>query len=124
MHLVTMQEAEAHLRIDSDAETSWLKVFIPAVSDAVAAWLKDSWRLYVLSGAEDSHGVLIPATDDYGKPIIRPVVKAAVLLELAQQYRFRDGSDAPRVAAHEGHGYVLGAGATALLAPLRRSTVA
>lgn len=124
MELVTMQEAEAHLRIDNDAETSWLKVFIPAISQGVATWLKESWRLYEPSGVEDSQGNPIPAQDSQGEYFVRPVVKAAVLIELAQAFRFRDGSGAAAVPAHAGHGYVLGAGATSLLSALRRSTVA
>lgn len=123
MNLVTLQEAEAHLRLDNDAETSWLSVFIPVVSGAVAAWLKDSSRLYVPSGLEDSQGNPIPAEDSEGTKFVDPVVKGAVLIELAQQFRFRDGSGAAAVPSHWGHGYVLGAGATSMLSGLRRGTV-
>lgn len=123
MNLVTLQEAEAHLRLDNDAETSWLSVFIPVVSGAVATWLKDPWRLYVPSGFEDSQGNPIPAEDSEGTKFVDPVVKGAVLIELAQQFRFRDGSGAAAVPSHAGHGYVLGAGATSMLSALRRSTV-
>lgn len=123
MNLVSLQEAEAHLRLDNDAETSWLSVFIPVVSGAVAAWLKDSWRLYVPSDFVDSQGNPIPAEDSQGVKFVDPVVKGAVLIELAQQFRFRDGSGAAAVPSHAGHGYVLGAGATSMLSGLRRSTV-
>lgn len=123
MNLVSLQEAEAHLRIDNDAETPWLSVFIPVVSGAVAAWLKDSWRLYQPSGFEDSQGNPIPAEDSEGAKFVDPVVKGAVLIELAQQFRFRDGSGAAAVPSHAGHGYVLGAGATSMLSGMRRSTV-
>lgn len=122
MNLVSLQEAEAHLRLDNDAETSWLSVFIPVVSGAVATWLKDSWRLYVPSGFEDSQGNPIPAEDSEGTKFVDPVVKGAVLIELAQQFRFRDGSGAAAVPSHAGHGYVLGAGATSMLSGMRRST--
>lgn len=124
MNLVSLQEAEAHLRLDSDAHTSWLSVFIPVVSGAVATWLKDEWRLYVPSGFVDSQGVPIPEQDSQGVPFVNPVVKGAVLIEIAQQFRFRDGSGAAAVPSHWGHGYVLGAGATSMLSGLRRSTVA
>jgi hypothetical protein len=127
--LVTRQEARDHLRIDNDADNSWLDIFIPAISDAVVRWLKNDWRAYEL--ILDSNGdVLVDSNDepyiveDSNGPVVKPVVKAAVLVELAQQYRFRDGSGAAAVPPHWGHGYVLGAGATSLLTALRKSTVA
>lgn len=128
--LVTIEQARAHIRIDTVADDPWLEVMIPAVSDAVMSWLKDYWRAYVLAvdsaGAvvKDSAGDPIVFFDSSGDPIVLPRVRAAVLVELAQQYRFRDGSDAAAVPSHWGHGYVLGAGATSLLASSRKSTVA
>lgn len=124
MKLVTYEQASDHLRLDTDAEMAWVNDAIEDVSDAVATWLKDSWRLYMPSGFEDSQGNPIPAEDSQGNPIVRPVVRRAVLIELAQQFRFRDGSGAAAVPAHWGHGYVLGAGATSMLSGLRRSTLA
>lgn len=121
--MVTLAEAKAHIRVDSDADDFWFAMMIPAISQSVLKWLKDEWRAYELSGDVDSHGTPIPLEDSHG-PIVKPMVKAAVLVELAQQYRFRDGSDAAAVPAHWGHGYTLGAGATSLLTPLRKSTVA
>lgn len=128
MNLITIAEASAHLRLDSTADNPWLDMWIPAVSEAVATWLKESWRLYmVYEGPDgpllDSNGDPILVLDSNGDPEPRPVVKAAVLVELAQQYRFRDGSGAQAVPSHAGHGYVLGAGATSLLNALRKSTV-
>lgn len=123
MEFVTIEEARSHIRVDTLADDPWFETWIPVVEAAVKSWLKDSWRLYVPSGVEDSNGDPIPAEDSNGL-IVQPMVKAAVLIELAQQYRFRDGSDAAAVPSHWGHGYVLGAGATSLLAGLRRSTVA
>lgn len=128
--LVGTQDARDHLRLDNDADNSWLMMWIPAISQAVLTWLKDEWRAYVLMVDEsgnvliDSNGDPIPELDGEGEPIIKPLVSAAVLVELAQQYRFRDGSGAAAVPSHAGHGYVLGAGATSLLNGLRKSTVA
>lgn len=128
--LVTLTEAKGHLRCDSDADDAWLNIFIPAISQAVIAWLKDDWRAYEPElgsdgePLEDSNGdyvyLLLDSDGDY---IPKAMVKAAVLVELGQQYRFRDGSGAYSVPAHWGHGYTLGAGATALLTPLRKTTV-
>ena len=127
--LVTIEQARIHLRTDSDADDSWLEMMIPAISGAVLSWLKQDWRAYVLvtdaSGVVivDSNDEPIPFEDSNG-PVVKPVVMAAVLVEIGQQYRFRDGSEAAAVPSHWGHGYVLGAGATSLLAALRKSTVA
>jgi len=127
--LVTIDEARQHLRLDADsgdgADDAWLETFIPAVSEAVSLWVKDDARLYVPELDSAGDVVLDPA----GEPIpaepltIRPVVKAAVLLELASQYRYREGEGDNVVPADAGYGYVLSKGATALLTSLRRSTV-
>lgn len=130
MQLVTPAQAREQIRIDTSADDAWLSIFIPAISQAVLTWLKEEWRLYEVAldsngqPIVDSAGDPYPALDSSGDPIVRPIVQAAVLVELAQQYRFRDGSDAQAVPSHWGHGYVLGAGATSLLAGLRKSTVA
>lgn len=127
--LVTLEQARLHLRTDTDADDAWLAMMIPAISGAVLSWLKEDWRAYVLltdaGGAIilDSNGDPIPLEDSNGFTV-KPVVSAAVLVELGQQYRFRDGSEAASVPSHWGHGYVLGAGATSLLSALRKSTVA
>lgn len=130
--LVTIEEARAHLRLD-DPDSSggpddlWLSIFIPAISEAVLGWLKDEWRAYV--AAVDSNGDVL--TDSNGDPIpAEPLVakwsvKAAVLVELGSQFRFREGEGRDNtVPADAGHGYVLNKASTALLAPLRKSTVA
>lgn len=128
--LVTIEEARAQLRID-DVDSNggpddvWLTIWMPAISEAVANWLKDEWRLYVAevdSGGivEDSNGDPVPAIP----LVVRPVVKAATLIEIERQYRFRGGESEADVQSHEGHGYTLGKGATALLSSLRKSTVA
>jgi hypothetical protein len=128
--LVTLDQAKMHLRVDSDDEDLWIQVFISAISGAVIAWLKDEWRAYVIAVDADGNHLLDSAGDPYPLPdangdfTVKPMVVAAVLVELSQQYRFRDGSGAAAVLSHWGHGYTLGAGATSLLTPLRKSTVA
>lgn len=127
---VTRDDAREQMRIDSDADDRWLAIWIPAVSASVAAWLKQEWRLYVLQRdsdgelVRDSAGRPVPAEDSDGEPVLHPAVIAATLLELASQYRFREGEGDNVVPADAGHGYVLSKAATAQLVPLRRTTVA
>lgn len=124
--LVTAAEAKIHLRLDTGtADDTWLAIFIPAISEAVLGWLKDSWRAYVPE--EDSNGIV---TDSNGDPIpaeplvARWSVKAAVLLELANVYRNREGEGTDNVvSADAGYGYVLNKASTALLTPLRKPTL-
>lgn len=129
--LITFAEAYEHLRLDYDsdgsADDAWLTVFIPAISEAVSLWLKVESRLYVPE--VDSAGD--PILDSAGDPVpaipltARPVVKAAVLIELGSAYRFREGEGKDNVVPDAaGWGYVLNKTSTALLAPLRRSTLA
>lgn len=135
LELVTAEEARHQLRLDepgSDGgpDDGWLAIWIPVVSEAVASWLKDEWRLYVSArdseGAIvlDSGGVPVPETDSGGTPVVHPLVRGAALIELASLYRFREGEGDNRVEAHEGYGYVLSKTATALLSGRRKSTVA
>ncbi|WP_185750039.1 head-tail connector protein [Stenotrophomonas sp. 278] len=126
---VTVEQARQQLRIDGDADDAWLVIWIPAVSGAVAGWLKDRWRPYQLQldsngdPLRDSDGDLVLLVDSNGDPIAQPAVIGATLVELASQYRYREGEGDNTVPADAGHGYVLSRAATALLAPLRRSTV-
>lgn len=129
LELVTVDEAIQQFRGDEDADADWLAVFIPAVSEAVRAWLKDDWRLYLPS--RDSSGAIIMdddgnpvPTEESGGPVVHPTVKAAVLIEIASQFRFREGEGDNSVEAHQGHGYTLSKTATALLNGLRKTTVA
>jgi len=127
---VTPEDVREQLRIDSEADDRWLAIWIPAVSASVAAWLKQEWRLYVLQRdsngdvVTDSSGVPLPVLDSDDLPVLQPTVIAATLLELASQYRYREGEGDNAVPADAGHGYVLSRAATAQLAPLRRTTVA
>lgn len=131
LELVTLEEARDHLRLDEGQDDTWLGIFIPVISQAVALWLKMDWRLYEpeigVDGevVTDSAGDPVPAIDSSGEPIVKPVVRGAVLMELASAYRFREGEGKDNmVPADAGHGYVLNKASTALLAPLRKSTVA
>ena len=132
--LITKQDAYEHLRLDYDSDGSaddgWLSVFIPAVSEAVRLWLKESWRLYELTLDTDGNVILdsdgkpVPVLDSDGEPVVRWLVKAACLVELEGQYRYRAGEGNVAVPQAAGHGYVLGKAATALLSAIRRPTVA
>ena len=132
-NLVSIEDAREHLRVDTDSQGSildpWLNKWIPVVSDAVATWLKDSWRLYVLETDSngdplyDSQGEGFPVLDSNGDPTVRSVVEGACLLELERLDRFRGGEGDADVPDTAGHGYILGKGATALLAALRRPTI-
>src|SRR5690625_3713923 len=135
LELVTIDEAREHLRLDYDEaggpDDPWLEVMIPAISQAVALWLKDEWRLYVLERDSDGEivtddtGNPVPAEDGDGDPIVQPVVRAAVLIELASAYQFRSGEGRDNaVPSDAGYGYVLNKTSTALLQPLRKPTVA
>lgn len=125
--LVSLTEARNHLRLDTGtADDAWLNVFIPAISEAVLNWLKDEWRAYVPE--EDSSGVIVDSAGDPvpAEPLVaRFSVKAAVLLELGNAYRNREGEGSDNVVPDAaGWGYVLNKASTALLAPLRKTTVA
>jgi len=127
--LITADEARAQLRIDGSADDAWLALWIPIISQAIASWLKDSWRLYVPlldvfgNPILDSSGDPIPDEDSSG-PIINPAVRGAALVEIASQYRFREGDGDNAVPPDAGYGYVLCRTATALLSPIRKSTIA
>lgn len=126
--LVTIEQARVQLRAEA-ADDAWISLWIQIVSASVASWLKDSWRLYEpeLDSAGgvvvDSNGDPVAALDSSLDPVVRAEVQGAVLLELASQYRYREGEGDNVVPDAAGHGYVLSKGATALLVPLRRSTV-
>lgn len=132
--LITKQDAYEHLRLDYDSDGSpddgWLDIFIPAVSEAVRVWLKDEWRPYQLELDSDGQPVLdsdgkpVVMLDSDGEPVVRAVVRAACLVELESQYRFRSGDASTEVPSHAGYGYSLGRAATNLLAGLRRPTAA
>ena len=126
--LVTLAEVKSHLMVDNDAADGWIELMILAISGAVLSWLKDDWRAYELERdaagdpIQDSAGDYIVLLDSNGEPIPLPLVKAATMVEIASQFRFRDGDGAAAVPSHAGHGYVLSAGPTSLLTGLRKPT--
>lgn len=126
--IITQASAKAQLRIDGTADDDWLAIWIPVVSQSIRAWLKDRWRLFLIEEDEagnpvlDANGVPVPVLVN-DVPVINPSVIGAALVELAAQYRFREGEGDTAMPSGAGHGYVLTKGATALLEPLRRSTV-
>lgn len=129
LELVTVDDAREQLRLDSSDNDPWVHIAIQGVSEAVRAWLKDDWRLYLpardSSGAVivDSAGDPVPA-EDSGGPIVHPCVRLAVLAELESHFRFRSGDASTEVPSHAGYGYSLGRAATNLLTGLRRPTSA
>ena len=93
-------------------------------------WLKDPWRAYVPELDSDGNPILnsdgepYPEVDSDGNDVVRWSVKAAVLVELASQYRYREGEGKDNVMPPDaGYGYVLNKVSTNLLTPLRKPTV-
>lgn len=138
LELITLADARAHLRLDFEDDSNggtgpddpWLAIFIPAISEAVAGWVKSTARLYepeIDSNGQpviDSDDEPVPQLDSDGEYTVRYSVRAAVLLELSNAYRFREGEGKDSaVPADAGHGYTLNKASTALLTPLRRPTV-
>lgn len=126
--LVTKEDARHQLRLDppdsaGGPDDGWLDIFIPAISEAVATWLKDEWRLFVPDTDSAGNTLFDSAGDPIPSAVVRPAVRAAVLVEIASQFRFREGEGENVVPSDAGHGYILSKGATALLVGLRRSTV-
>ena len=75
--LISKADAYEHLRLDYDSDGSaddgWLDIFIPAISEAIALWLKDEWRLYVVE--VDSEGDVVLDSDDV--PVIRTIERVS-----------------------------------------------
>lgn len=135
LELVTLEECYSHLRLDEvdsngSPDDPWLQVFIPAISQAVALWLKSEARLYIPeldSNGDvvfDSNGNPVPELDSNGQPTPMPVVRAAVLIEIAKIHKEREGEGVNYSGGDAGYGYTLSPQATNLLTPLRKPTVA
>jgi len=129
LDLVTLADAREQLRIDADstgsADDAWLAIAISAASEAVRGWLGEDDRLYVPE--RDSLGVIIrdstgkptPEVDSAGTPTIAPSVRLAVMVEVAMQYRYREG-EAKDSVIDPAAGYTLNKASVALLTPLRQ----
>lgn len=127
--LVTIADAREQLRIDADsngsADDTWLAIAISAASEAVRGWLGEDARLYV--PARDSLGAIIrdntgkptPEVDISGNPTVAPSVRLAVMVEVAMQYRYREG-EAKDSIVDAASGYTLNKASTAILTPLRQ----
>ena len=130
MALVTIDEAKLQLRIDDDAQDEWLELMMEAASEAVLSWLKDSWRAYLPERDSSGDVVIDSSGDPVPSEVVNPAVKAAVLMELASQMRYREGEGDNRmesmgaVVLAGAWGFTLSRGATAILAGLRKPTVA
>lgn len=115
MKLVTLAQARAHLRSDTDADDDDLLLKITAASAAVVRYLGD----YEFCDF-DSAGMIV---DSAGDPInVQPRVQQATLMMVGYLYKERDGSNAFAVPERFGYGY-LPLGVTALLYGLRRPVV-
>lgn len=125
MMLVTLAEARAHLRSDTDADDSDLLLKIEAASEAVMSYLGEGGAsAFTDSGGdlyEDSSGVAINVPSR---------VKNATLITTAYLYNERDGASqggvdaqgGQRVAAW-GYGFTLPRAATMLLYSMRSPVV-
>lgn len=118
--LVTLAQARAHLRSDTDADDADLTLKIESASASVLDYLGEFVPV-------DSQGD--PIVDSQGDVLGIPDramkrIKQAVLLTVAYLYRERDGSQEYAVPTQWGYGYALPQGATALLYSLRKPTVA
>lgn len=119
--MITVEDCKLHCRVDNDADDNWFAFMIGVVSQAVVSWLGDKSRLYEYE--EDSFGEPVVVKDSFGNPVMSQLVEAAMLIEIAMQYKNREGGDQATIPVHWGHGYILGIGATSLLAGLRKSRV-
>src|SRR5699024_2392193 len=91
--LVSAAAAREQLHLDNDMQADWLDMAIAGVSAAVVAWVGDIARIAPV----DSDGQ--PTVDSDG--VVEDVDGAAVLavlVEVAYQFRFREG------AAEQGQG--------------------
>lgn len=96
--LITLDEANEHLRRDSGDDDNDVELKIQAVSQAIYRYLRPHGTVYIQS--EDSNGnplwnsggYPVVARDSNGDPLgINPMVKAAALLYLGELYKSREG---------------------------------
>lgn len=102
--LVTVEQAKDQIFLGTaTGQDAWLALAITAISAAIADW----------AGGEDR------VVDSDGDPL--PVAQQACLVELAFQYRYREGgSEEIGASDWKMAGYSLSQGATALLQSLHK----
>jgi len=84
--LISMAEATAHLRVDTDADSAELQIKIYAASAAVLGYLKSRAEEFL-----DTAGEVVQ--DTAGNPIVPYQVYAATCLMLGYLYKNRDNSE-------------------------------
>lgn len=133
-NLVEIHDARVHVRADDMDSDEWFAFWIPLVSELIASWLGDTWRLYELQRDDngdivtDENGTPVPMRDAFGEPIINRLVRGAALVELADIYTNREGESRKFMEQAGNAGgawcYTLCAGATAILSGIRKSRIA
>lgn len=129
-NIVEIHDARVHVRADDMDSDEWFAFWIPLVSEIIASWLGDTWRLYELQRDDngdivtDENGAPVPMRDAFGEPIINRLVKGAALVELADIYTNREGESRKFMEQAGAWGYTLCAGATAILSGIRKSRIA
>lgn len=99
---VSTEEVKQQLRIDGTDDDEWIAIALAAIESAVSLWVGNDAALFASDG-------------------VTPVdaVRIAVLVEIAYQYRFREGAAEQSMGDWYSTGYVLNMSSTALLTPLR-----
>lgn len=117
MKLVTLAQARAHLRSDTDADDADLEMKIEAASELVMDYIGDGAEAFTDSAGdvyEDSNGLALDI----------PVrVQQATLVTVNWLYKERDGGNEAAVDPQFGYGYTLPKGAIALVYSMRRPVV-
>ena len=108
MSLITIQEAKEQLHIDDNAHDTWLSIVIPAIENAIVLWVGEETRLYQDDAMMDP----------------QETARLALLVELAYQFRYREGASEMDMTDWFTTGYVLNMSSTALLTPLRKPRIA
>ena len=95
--LVTLDEANEHLRRDSSDDDNDVQLKILAASQAIIGYLRPYGSPYVTQ--LNSNGDIVRNSSGYpvveynsaGDPTVAPIVKAATLLLLGELYKSREG---------------------------------
>lgn len=101
MGLITVAEAENHLRVDSGDDTAAITAYIAAASAAIKTYCGDG--IY----------------SDEALTVVRDDVKSACKLLVGDFYRYRDSQSNDKVDGQYGYGYLPNY-VTALLFPYRQ----